>query len=278
VATTAAQMNSLSDRLDGLVDRITKEHNTELPQERRDADGDVELLAALDRRKVDLKTAHQMHEDAKAAYLLAKAAYKKNPAEMDIRYAEALKLAAQIESVLDFRKTDDSDKSTTDTKVDETKVTDKDEEKKDDADKGKTDDKAKTEPKADSDKEKAGKGDKAKSEKDGDAPTDPIMAAIAKLGEDCKKQHDETKDAIEALKAGQLKPELAALLNTLDEDTLRGILNRSGLTPIGVDLMTVIAAYTPEELRVMLANLAAVSGKAEKLRRLVPGGKDKTKK
>ena len=272
MATTAAQMNSLSDRLDGLVDRITKEHNTELPQERRDAKGDVELLAALDRRKVDLKTAHTMHQDAKTAYMAAKAAYKVNPSEMDVRYAEALKLAAQIESVLDFRKADDSDKSTTDTKVDETKVTDKDKEPKADADKGKT------EPKADSDKEKAGKGDKAKSEKDGDAPTDPIMAAIAKLGEDCKKQHDETKDAIEALKAGQLKPELAALLNTLDEDTLRGILNRSGLTPIGVDLMTVIAAYTPEELRVMLANLAAVSGKAEKLRRLVPGGKDKTKK
>lgn len=271
MATTVAQMNSLSDRLDGLVDRITTEYNTELPQERRDANGDVELLAALDRRKADLKTAHQMHKDAKAAYLVAKAAYKKNPAEMDLRYADALKLAAQIESVLDFRKTDDSDESTTDTKVDETKATDKDEEKKDDAGKDK--------PKADSDKEKAkSKDEKAKSEKDGDAPTDPIMAAIAKLGEDCKKQHDETQVAIEALKAGQLKPELAALLNTLDEDTLRAILNRKELTPVGADLMNILGAYTPEELRVMLANLAAASGKAEKLRRLVPGSKDKTKK
>jgi hypothetical protein len=275
-------MNTLCDRLDGLADRLMEEYRVELPRERRDAKGDATLLANLDRRETDLKTASTIHGDAKKVYVAGQAAYKVDPAELDARYAEALVLAAKLEAILDYRKPKGSDKSKSDTKVDKTKVDDKDsKEPKDDADKKKdgkskdkdktdTDEKPETDPKADSDKEKAkGKDDDKSKEKD------PVLAAIKGLTESCDKNHTDAMDAIEALKPGLLKAELAAVLNTLDEDTLRAILNRRELTPLGAALMDVLGGYSPEELRTMLANLSRISGNRERVRRVVPTRKDK---
>lgn len=312
MTTSVRQMNDLCGLLDTLVDRITAEHNVELPKERRDAKGDTELLAALGRRKADLTTAFTMHKDAKAAYMAAKAAYKVDPTEMDARYAEALGLAARIEAILDFRTAPKDDTKGTKTdgdpapKPDPAKgkdetdgkpvpvpapdSTDSDDSKAGKAKEKKDGDKSKTDPESDADKAKGKEKDKpAKPE----PTTDPVLAAIAKLGEDCRNGNDELRkeiagvsDRLTEIAKGTLPEELAQILKDLDPeaarilaslsaDQLTTIINRQELTPLGGALMNVLAAYTPEELTTMLANLAAFSGKAEKIRRAFPGGKHK---
>jgi hypothetical protein len=233
VATTARDMNTLCDRLDGLADRLMEEYRVELPRERRDAKGDATLLANLDRRETDLKTAFTIHGDAKKVYVAGQAAYKVDPAELDARYAEALGLTAKLEAVLDYRKTKNSDKSESDTKVDKTKVDDKDtKEPKADADKPKddkpktgTDEKSKTEPKADSDKEKV------KGKADDKPEPDAVLAAIKGLTESCTANHTQAMNAIAALEPRLIKPELAKIINGRTPEQLAAALNGHGVTP-----------------------------------------------
>ena len=234
MTTTVRDMNALSDRLDALAGRLEQEHNVELPRERREAT-DATMLANLDRRQEALKQAFTTHGDAKKAFLAAKAAYKVNPSEMDKQYAAALGLAADLEAVLDFRTTGDSGTSKTDDKAkanaeksDEGEKESKDA-KKDDKDKtadgtSTTDDKAKT----DSDKEK----DKAKKSDEGDTPeTNRVLAAIAKLGEDCARQHTELGQRIDALEPRLIRPELAKIINGRTPEQLAAALNGYGVTP-----------------------------------------------
>lgn len=241
MATTVRDMNTLCDRLDTLVERLDSERLTDLPRERTEAKGDATLLGNLARREKDLNTAVTVHGDAKRAFMAAKGAYKVDPSETDKRYAEALGLAATLEAILDYRKTGDSDKSKTDTKVDDKEK----KESKDDADKDKVktgDDKSKTDPKADSDKEK----DKGKA--DDKSETDKVLAAIAKLGEDCAKQHDELGKRIDALEPRLIQSELAAIINGRTPEQLADALNGRGVTPQqAAFLEALVAKFTPDE-------------------------------
>lgn len=251
VATTAREMNTLCDRLDTLVDRLDQERLTDLPRERTDAKGDKALLDALDRRAKDLATALTVHGDAKEAFMAAKAAYKVDPTATDTNYAKAFGLAATLESILDYR-TKRSDKSKTDTKVDETKVIDKDAKEGEDKAKSKgkpvADDKSKTDPKADSTTEKT--DGKAKDDK---SETDKVLAAIAKLGEDCAKQHDELGKRIDALEPRLIKSELAKIINSRTPEQLAAALEGQGVTPQqAAFLEALVARFTPDEFLALL--------------------------
>jgi len=268
VATTVRMLNDHSREMNRLHDLIEAEQKG-FPQERRDAGDNQDLLDGISRREADLRVAAKLYREAADTWKLAAAARDTNPDDVDRHYAECVRLTAEVRAIVDYR-----------TKA---KAADTSEPKGDDGDgSDAADGKAKkgepvpspdttTDP-AEGEAEEEGEGTDEPEEKAGD-DADPIMAAIAKLGADCAQRHDETTNAIEALKAGLLKPELAALLNTLDEDTLRAILNRRELTPLGTELIEVLAAYSPEELKTMLANLAAASGTAELVRHPIKAAK-----
>lgn len=237
MATTVAQMNTLSDRLDGLADRLTTELNVELRQERRDAKGDAELLAAIDKRETDLRVGLKMHKDAKTVYMAAKAAYKVNPAEMDARYAEALVLAAKLEAVLDYRATDDSDKSKTDTKADPDKG------------KAKDDDKDKKETTDDAAKKKDKKDPKEKVEDD----ESEILKTLKALTASCDKNHTDAMGAIQALEPRLIEPELAKVLNSLTPDQLWNVINRRGVAREEAAILEALAAnFTADDILAIL--------------------------
>lgn len=255
-----AAMIALLGRLDGLADRITREHNTEIPAERINAKGDSDLLARLDSRAGDLKVASKMHADAKAAFMAAKAAFKTDPEALETQYAEASKLAAQIEAVLDYRRKPGDVK---DTKVDTTSTDAADK----DSGKGKTDDKS-GKPKADDkpadtadDGKEKGKGDKgdkpADPKSDGkdktDDKSDPVLAAIQKLTESCGQNHKAAMDAITALEPRLIKPELAKIINGRTPEQLAAALNGHGVTPQqAAFLEALVARFTPDEFIALL--------------------------
>ncbi len=285
--TTISELNKLSDRLSAQFDAIRAEYTT-IPQQRSDAAGKEELLLAVETRKGDLQIADKIRKEAVAAWKLATTAMPVNPDTADTHYAEALKLAAQVQSIITFRKTKDGDKPT---KV-ETDGAGKD---KTDSDKGEKSKKEKAdnpEPVPAPDLKVAGekdkkkddkkvdpapvpdpKSDKDKGEKDGDKPEDPILAAIRGVQESCDRNHTETKSAIEALKTGLITPDLAKIINSLTAEQLNAIINRRELTALGTELMNILGGYTPEELTVMLANLKSMSDKAERVRRAFPGNR-----
>ena len=266
MATTVRQLNELTDRLTAQLERMQKEYAT-FPQQRLDAAGKAELLRGIEARKSDLETANEIRKEALVAWRLAAAALSVNPDEVDTQYAAALKLSADVQAIIRFRKKDKADDPATTADGTDTgdEGTGDKPAPKDPAPKPK----AKVDDKADDPKDPAPKPDegKGKGDKKADDPKDPILAAIAALGKSCDKNHGDALGAIEALKPGLIKPELATILNTLDAETLQGILNRGGLSPLGVELINVLGGYTPEELATMLANLQGMSGFRERLRR-----------
>jgi hypothetical protein len=260
VATTAAELNTLATRLDDIADRVVQEYKVEIPQEKIAANGDETLLANLALRKTDLKTASTMHADAKTAFMAAKATYKVEPTTAEKNYAAALVLAADIEAILDYRakKTADGDDSAQPADPSTGK---------DDKDGG--DPPAAPAPalvpapvtRTDSPVEEAEETDENKGddkEEKGNEP-DPILAAIAALGKDCREGTDELRKEIggvntrlDELAKGTLPEELAQILSGLDPEVAR-----------------ILASTTPDQLNAALGGRGLTDKEAAFLKGLM---------
>lgn len=249
-------LSGLRDLLNQYAQDLVTEYKVDLPAARVNANGDQDLLTAIDVRAEALRAATATQHEAVDVWQRAAKAINTNPTQAVTLYEQARGLADKVAAVIlnlpvptpdTTAKTDDKGP-----KVDPPNggPTPQPQPQPAPAPAPAPQPPA---PDAKSDKDKAPK-EKAKG--DGDA----VLAAIRGVQESCDRNHGEVQqrfdvveERIKGMEPGLIKPELAAVLNTLDEDTLRAILNRSGLNPRGVSILNILAAYSDEELAALLA-------------------------
>ncbi|HSW78263.1 MAG TPA: hypothetical protein VLG36_05685 [Candidatus Chromulinivoraceae bacterium] len=267
-------LSGLRDLLNQYAKDLVSEYQEDLPAARVNAKGDKDLLASIDVRAEALRAATATQHEAVDVWQRAVQTMNTNPAQAMKLYEQARGLADKVAAVIL-----NIPVPTPDTK-----------EKKDD--KAPKVDPPKGGPTPQPQPTPApvptpqppapdAKSDKDKGDKKTDDPKgkDPILAAIEALGADCKKNHTDALGAIEALKPGLIKPELAKILNGLTPEQLSGVLNRAGLNPRGVSILNILAAYTDEELTALLASAFQGSQRGdvmERLRRYFPRRDDQS--